>query len=133
MFTVIKLQSQICVGISTATVITKQGKQNAAMWLMKPNFSQNITFIFIMLIFSTAKLYTKQVSSIVAGYITVYLQKIEVEKIKIKVLICTILEHLPLLYPSNISPANICWSSRHVLKTSSSRLQRNNFTSSKTF
>ena len=103
MFTVIKLQSQICVGISTATVNTKQGKQNAAMWLMKPNFSQNITFIFILLIFSTAKLYTKQVSSIVAGYITVYLQKIEVEKIKIKVLICTILEHLPLLYPSNIS------------------------------
>ena len=30
-------------------------------------------------------------------------------------------------------PANICWSSRHVLKTSSTRLQRNNFTSSKTF
>ena len=29
-------------------------------------------------------------------------------------------------------PANICWSSRHVLKTSSTRLQRNNFTSSKT-
>ena len=94
MFTVIKLRSQICVGISTATVNTKQGKQNAAIWLMKPNFSQNITFIFIMLIFSRAKLYNKQVSSIVAGYITVYLQKIEVEKIKIKVLICTILEHL---------------------------------------
>ena len=103
MFTLIKLRSQICVGISTATVNTKQGKQNAAMWLMKPNFSQNITFIFIMLIFSRAKLYTKQVSSIVAGYRTVYLQKTEVEKIKIKVLICTILEHLPLLYPSNIS------------------------------
>ena len=103
MFTLIKLRSQICVGISTATVNTKQGKQNAAMWLMKLNFSQNITFIFIMLIFPRAKLYTKQVSSIVAGYITVYLQKIEVEKIKIKVLICTILEHLPLLYPSNIS------------------------------
>ena len=103
MFTVIKLRSQICVGISTATVNTKQGKQNAAIWLMKPNFSQNITFIFIMLIFSRAKLYNKQVSSIVAGYITVYLQKIEVEKIKIKVLICTILEHLTLLYPSNIS------------------------------
>ena len=30
------------------------------------------------------------------------------------------------------TPANICWSSRHVLKTSSTRLQRNNFTSSKT-
>ena len=29
--------------------------------------------------------------------------------------------------------ANICWSSRHVLKTSSTHLQRNNFTSSKTF
>ena len=29
-------------------------------------------------------------------------------------------------------PANICWSSRHVLKTSSTRLQRNNFSSSKT-
>ena len=29
-------------------------------------------------------------------------------------------------------PANICWSSRHVLKTFSTRLQRNNFTSSKT-
>ena len=28
-------------------------------------------------------------------------------------------------------PANICWSSRHVLKTSSTRLQRNNFTSSR--
>ena len=28
--------------------------------------------------------------------------------------------------------ANICWSSRHVLKTSSTHLQRNNFTSSKT-
>ena len=29
-------------------------------------------------------------------------------------------------------PANICWSSRHVLKTSSTRLQRKNFSSSKT-
>ena len=29
-------------------------------------------------------------------------------------------------------PANICWSSIHVLKTSSTRLQRNNFTSFKT-
>ena len=28
-------------------------------------------------------------------------------------------------------PANICWSSRHVLRTSWTRLQRNNFTSSK--
>ena len=28
-------------------------------------------------------------------------------------------------------PANICWSSRHVLKTSSTRLQLNNFTSFK--
>ena len=32
----------------------------------------------------------------------------------------------------DINPANICWSSRHVLKTSSKRLQRNNFSSSKT-
>ena len=29
------------------------------------------------------------------------------------------------------NPANICWSSRHVLKTSSTRLQRNNFWSCK--
>ena len=30
------------------------------------------------------------------------------------------------------NPAHICWSSRHVLKPSLTRLQRNNFTSSKT-
>ena len=32
---------------------------------------------------------------------------------------------------SNMDPGNICWSSRHVLKTSSTHFQRNNFTSSK--
>ena len=32
---------------------------------------------------------------------------------------------------SSRHPANICWSSRHVLKMSPTRLQRNNFSSSK--
>ena len=39
------------------------------------------------------------------------------------VLVCMTLE---------TNPANICWSLRHILKTSSIRLQRNNFSSSKT-
>ena len=33
---------------------------------------------------------------------------------------------------SNMDPGNICWSSRHVLKTSSTHFQRNNFKSFKT-
>ena len=51
-------------------------------------------------------------------------QLIQLHKLQIR-------ENLLKLHGPN--PANICWSSRHVLKTSSTRFQRNNFTSSKTF
>ena len=37
-----------------------------------------------------------------------------------------------MVYTHKRYPANICWSSRHVLKTSSTRLQRNSFSSSMT-